>query len=425
MSLGKNTAWNVAGNAVPLLLGAVTIPILIPELGLERFGILTLLWAVIGYFSLFDFGIGRAVTQQVAASLGAGQTENIQRVVKAGLEFTVLTGLVGAAILIVASYPLAYLALGISDSLKHEVFVCFAIAAIGIPLATFGNGLRGALEGYEQFHISNYARMLLGGAIFLFPYLAVTIHGPSLIPVTIWLVGARLINCILSLWFVIKLPSGAFWKAEVNQETRRKLFAFGSWMAVTNIVSPILVNADRFFIANILGAGMVAYYTVPFEFLVRLLILPGALGATLLPLMARSRNVNILEFDKAYSSGIKIISVVMFVVVVLACLVSLPLMEFFISKDFAAKSWNLVLILAIGVFFNSLAYIPYTAIHAMGSAKKTGLLHLGELIVYLPALMLLVGEFQLTGAAIAWTARTFIDAIALHLLLLTERKKHV
>ena len=55
MSLSRNTIWNLAGAGLPLLIGAATIPWLMSRLGVERFGILTLLWAIIGYFSLFYF----------------------------------------------------------------------------------------------------------------------------------------------------------------------------------------------------------------------------------------------------------------------------------------------------------------------------------------------------------------------------------
>ena len=57
MSLRRNILWNLAGAGLPLLAGAAFIPYLVREAGVEVFGILTLVWALIGYFSLFDFGL--------------------------------------------------------------------------------------------------------------------------------------------------------------------------------------------------------------------------------------------------------------------------------------------------------------------------------------------------------------------------------
>lgn len=425
MSLSRNTLWNIGGNVLPLILGAVTIPLLIPRLGLERFGVLTLLWTIIGYFSLFDFGLGRAITQQVATSLGGQRRADIPQVIKAGLEFTVLTGLLGTLVLALGAYPLSHYGMGVSADLHQEVFFSLIIAAIGIPLATLSNGLRGALEGYERFQASNIARMLLGASIFLFPMIAVLLHGNSLVTVTLWLVGARLVSCLLFAWMVAKLPSGKFWRAKILPFTRKKLFSFGAWMAVTNLVSPLLVSADRFFISYLLGAGVVAYYTVPFEFLVRLLILPGALGASLLPNLARSRLTDSALVDETFAKSVKIVTLAMFVLCLVAAVLAYPLMDTFISNDFASKSWLLAVILSVGVLVNGVAYLPYTALHAHGKAKPTGLLHLVELVVYIPVLLAFIQWQGLTGAALAWTLRVTCDAAALFWLYSKERGRSV
>jgi O-antigen/teichoic acid export membrane protein len=425
MSLSKNTLWNIAGNAVPLVIGAVTIPLLIQRLGIERFGILTLLWTIIGYFSLFDFGIGRAITQQVSGYVAAQKHEEIPSTIKAGLEFTILTGLLGMLILLLAAYPLSHRGLSISVELHREVFLSLIIAAIGIPFATFSSGQRGALEGYENFQSSNLARMFLGISIFLFPFIAFIIHGPSLIFITLWLVGARVLSCLLLAWLVGRLPSGNFWPVKIMPGTRKRLFSFGAWMAITNLVSPLLVNADRFVVSYLMGAAVVAYYTVPLEFLVRLLILPGALGTSLLPKLTRDNLSRNQQADKTFWVSVKVVAVVMLALCMLSSALAYPLMKIFISEDFASKAWLLCLILSGGILANSVAYIPYTALHAMGYAKPTGVLHAAELCLYLPVLYLLVKYFGLVGAATAWSARTTVDAIALFILYRKKRGENV
>ena len=74
MSIRKNTLWNLFGSAAPMLIGIATIPYIYRQIGIERIGVLTLIWALIGYFSIFDFGLGRAITQRIA-SLASHQTE--------------------------------------------------------------------------------------------------------------------------------------------------------------------------------------------------------------------------------------------------------------------------------------------------------------------------------------------------------------
>ena len=63
-----------SASRLPALATVAAIPILVHRLGAERFGVLTLAWMIAGYFGLFDFGLGRALTQAMAQewNLGAG-----------------------------------------------------------------------------------------------------------------------------------------------------------------------------------------------------------------------------------------------------------------------------------------------------------------------------------------------------------------
>jgi O-antigen/teichoic acid export membrane protein len=320
------------------------------------------------------------------------------------------------------AYPLSYFGMGISADLQDEVFISLMVAASGIPVATLSNGLRGALEGYERFKESNLARILLGSSIFLFPLIAVLLHGNSLITVTLWLVGARFLSCLMFIWLVVKLPSGKFWKAPILGNTRKKLFSFGAWMAITNIVSPLLVNADRFLISYLLGAEVVAYYTVPSEVLMRLLVIPAALGSSLFPNIARINHIDPIRVKQQFITYIKIVTALMFTICLIADALAYPLMRIFISEEFASKAWELTTIISIGIFVNGLAYLPYTALHASGNAKPTGILHIFEFIIYIPILITLINQLGLPGAAISWTLRVAADAVALFFLYAKYRK---
>ena len=44
---------------LPLLVGVVALPIIIRGLGKDAFGAFQLAWVVLGYFAMFDLGMGR------------------------------------------------------------------------------------------------------------------------------------------------------------------------------------------------------------------------------------------------------------------------------------------------------------------------------------------------------------------------------
>jgi O-antigen/teichoic acid export membrane protein len=413
MSLRRNTLWNLAGAGLPLLLAAVTIPYLIRMTGIEAFGVLTLVWALIGYFSFFDFGLGRALTQQVAVARSAGAHAQLPSLIKTGVWFTAGMGVLGGLILAALANQLATHWLKVSISLQSSTYQALLIAAIGIPMTTVTTGLRGVLEAYEDFKVVNLLRVGLGAANFGLPALGVMYIGNSLVWMVAGLIAARAVVLIAHLWLVYqKLPVGWI-SARFNNENMRSLLSFGMWMTVTNIVGPLMVTADRFIISGVLGATVVAYYTVPFEVVIRVLILPGALTSVLFPRLAAIATKDHPEARRLYRKCIRIVFVVLLPVCVMIALGSKLGLTLWLGETFAAQSWAIVCVMALGLLLNGVACVPFAAIQATGDARKTACLHVFELILYVPALYASMMFFGLIGAAIAWTVRVAVDLVVL------------
>src|SRR3954463_9824331 len=88
--LARNTVLNLAGLLIPLLIGVVVIPWIVRGLGLERFGLLSLCWVVLGYFGLFDLGLSRATTKFVAETLSKAETGGLRTLVWTSFVFHIL-----------------------------------------------------------------------------------------------------------------------------------------------------------------------------------------------------------------------------------------------------------------------------------------------------------------------------------------------
>src|ERR1700723_226818 len=97
--LARNTVWNLVGTGAPMVVAFFCIPLLIKGLGTDRFGVLTLVWALIGYATLFDLGLGRALTQLVATKLGSGEDHEVPALVWTSLLMMLLLGVIGALVI--------------------------------------------------------------------------------------------------------------------------------------------------------------------------------------------------------------------------------------------------------------------------------------------------------------------------------------
>lgn len=413
MNIKKNTLWNLFGSAAPMLIGVAAIPYIFAHLGVERTGVLTIIWALIGYFSIFDFGLGRAITQRIA-SLGSQQSVREKKTIATtGAGLTFLIGMAGALIGFGVIEVGGIGWLNSAPYLGDEIKSAFILACLAVPATTTTAGLRGIIEGEQRFKAINLLRFVLGVSNFLSPVASIYAFGPRLDYMVALLVLTRY-AVLLAHYLAARHTFGNPLEIISSKESK-KLLHFGGWMTLSNIISPLMVVADRFLIASALGASVVAYYTIPADLMIRLLILPAAITSTLFPVfsMQLSRE-NWVYGLSLYRKSIAIIFVIMGIITTTIFFGANFALEVWLGGDFARNSSAVVSYLAVGILFNSMAQVPMAYIQGSGDARSTALIHAIEFVLYVPVLILLMQLHGIRGAALAWTLRSLADLALLH-----------
>jgi len=410
--IARNTVLNMTGMVIPLIVAILAMPLLIRVLGTDRFGVLALAWVVIGYFSLFDLGLGRALTQLVAGRLGAGKEEEIPALAWTGLILVLILGLVGTLVLGLSSPWLVHDALNIPEELQPESLHVFYLLALAIPVVTITAGLRGLLEAYQRFDIINLIRIPLGIFTFLGPFLALP-FSHSLLPVVAILVAGRLIAWAVYLLICIRAMSLTRGGIGLQLNVLKQLLFFGTWMTVSNVVGPIMVYLDRFLIGALLSVAAVTFYATPYEVVTKLLIIPGALAGVLFPAFSAGSIQDPGRTAMLFGRGIKYVFLCLFPICLLLITFASEGLDLWLGREFLRKSTHVLQWLAVGVFCNSLAHIAFAFIQGVGRPDLTAKLHLMELPLYVLLVWYLTGACGIEGAAIAWALRTGIDAIFL------------
>lgn len=396
-----------------MLIGIAAIPYIYKHIGIEKVGILTIIWALIGYFSIFDFGLGRAISQRIA-SLSLHQTDHKKTIATTGVLLTLLIGMIGGLVGLAAIELIGVNWVNSARDLDDEIRSSFLLACLAIPATTATAGLRGILEGEHRFKVINLLKLALGLSNFLGPIATIALFGPRLDFIVGSLVVARYI--ILFAHYLNTNNAIGKFTDNINREESRQLLKFGGWMTLSNLISPLMVVADRFLVAHVLGAAVVAYYTIPADFMIRLLVLPAAITTTLFPIFSKylSENNQTTAFS-LYKKGMKIIFLMMGSIATCIFFGAKFGLDIWLGSVFAEKSSAVASILAVGIMFNSMAQIPHAFIQASGDARSTALIHVFESILYLPVLYLLMQLHGVLGAALAWMLRSLLDLILLHL----------
>jgi O-antigen/teichoic acid export membrane protein len=226
-----------------------------------------------------------------------------------------------------------------------------------------------------------------------------------------WII-LRMINNFLLLWCGSKIfPQ--IKKLCFDFSLLTKLLRFGSWIMVSNIVGPILVYLEKILIATFISTTALAYYNAPAQIIQRLAIIPSSLTPVLFSAFSRFENQK-ERIRRYFVISLKFLFFIIFPLMIILILFSKDILNIWLGEDFAKNSKWVLQILSVAMFINFLAHIPYTLLQSK-SPNLPAVFHLCELPFFIILCIFLIPSFKIEGAALAWTARVFVDAILLFL----------
>jgi O-antigen/teichoic acid export membrane protein len=386
----------------------VAIPYLIDGMGKERFAVLTMAWIAVGYFSLFDMGIGRATTKFVAEYYARGLQNKLLGLIRASMFLLFSLGILTGAILAAITPWLVGDLLNIPGWLQNESAASFYLLAISLPIALLIAGARGVLESQQRFGVINVIRIPASIATFLLP-LAILPFSNTLIPIIGALVLSRLIALILYLFFCFRgiIPLGG--SSKMQKGYFGQLLSFGGWLTVCNIVGPLLGSMDRFFIGSLMTLSAVVYYATPFDVVTKLFIIPVGIMGVIFPAFSAFSAGQEERLDSLHRRTVNYIIVTVAPITACVIIFAYPLIDIWLGSDFADQSTTVLQLLAAGVLFSSVARVAYNAIQAMGRADLTAKLFLIELPIYIGILIFVTQRFGISGTAGLWLGRLILE----------------
>lgn len=410
--LAKNSLINLAGQVLPLLVGFFCIPILLERLGMERFGVLSLAWLVIGYFNLFDFGLGRATVKLVAEKLGHDDLGEIAQIVWTSSILIFLISLVGSGLVYYLTPWLLRSVFEVHSNLLADSEGAFRFLALGIPIVAMSTCFRGGLEAKQKFTFINFVNIFVG--IFAF---AIPVWVTQFVNSVTAICGVLVLGRLLGLGMLVVASSrefpGILKKAHFDRLLIRRLVTFGGWMTVSNVISPLMVYFDRFLVGALVPIGNLAYYTTPFEIVNRLHVIPSSISRVLFPAFTSTYIRVRDQLPPLFRIGNVVVLAIFFPICLFLVYFSTEILTLWLGAEFALSSHRILEIVTIGVFVNAIAQIPFSLIQSLERADITAKLHLAELPIYFALVWFLTVEFGLIGAASAWAIRVIVDAGAL------------
>jgi O-antigen/teichoic acid export membrane protein len=409
MGVRRNTAYNLLGSFVPMVVGLITVPIYLRLIGEARYGVLALVWLFLGYFGLFDPGITRAALFHLARLDRSEHERERESVFWTALAINLCFGIVGGIVLYIAGKPFFLSTFKMPASMRVEVIDSLPWLAASVPLSIVTGVLGGALQAREGFGAYNLISGFNAFATLLVPLAVAYWHGPYLEWLIVSVLIVRTVGAIPSLVVLRRLlPLGVGGRFE--KKLVRTLFSYGGWVTISNLINPILTSMDRMVIGGIIGAQGVAIYTVPFNLVSRISMLPAAFATSLFPKLSRgSRD----DSKRLAQDSLTALSAVMTPLIVATVAILPTFMRLWVGATFSQRAAPIGVVLLAGVWINSLAVIPFEHLQAIDRPDITAKFHAIECIPFLAVLWLGLHYFGLIGAAWAWSLRVAFDAVLL------------
>jgi O-antigen/teichoic acid export membrane protein len=409
--LARNVVLNLFGWAVPALVALAAIPHLVHTLGSDRFGLLALAWSLIGYASLLDLGVGRALTQVLADRFGHMGEDESPAITWTAHWLLLPVGLGSAALLAGLAPMLAYRVLNVPPALQAETVTALRVLAVALPCLVLTAGLRAVLEAAQQFRVINALRIPLGIATYLGP-VAVLPFSRSLVALVGVLAVARSTLFLLHVYVVLRrfpslrrprLPSvGAF----------NALWGVAGWITLSSIISPMMVSADRFVIGAVLPMAAVMHYTTSSEIATKLWLFTAALQPVIFPAIAATFARAPMRTAMLFDRAIRVTALALLPPTLLVALFAPEALRVWLGPEFASQGVLVLQGLVLATFVNCFGQAAYAVLQGAGRADIPGRLHIVELPLYIGLLWLLLHRFGIVGVALAWGARMLGDTLA-------------
>jgi O-antigen/teichoic acid export membrane protein len=411
--LTRNSLFNFGGQAVCLLVGVATIPFIIRGLGVERFGLLSIAWVAPEYFTFVDLGLGRAITKYVAEALGRGDKDRMSRLAWTAVTVQVALGSLGTLALISVTPFLIEHILNIPPALEAEATTMFYLVGLSIPLVLVSSSLTGVLAAAQRFDLVNAVSASFNVATFVLTFFGVLYFGWDVTAIVALLVGSRFVALFAHYWLCSRVfPS--FKKPRFYPAELRMLLAFGGWVTVSSVVVPILLYMDRFVIGASLTMAAVAYYSIPYEIVTRLWIIPTSLVATLFPAFSMLTGQGQPErLAPLLARSMKWMLLTLGPAVVIITAFAGDILQLWLGSDFAQESTLALQILAAGILINSMVQVQYAMVQALGRPDLTAKFHLLQLPLHGFLVWWLVSSWGITGGALAQSIRLSVEALLL------------
>ena len=394
----RNSLWNLSGSAIPMVVALATIPILIGALGVEGFGIVTLVGSIIGYFGVLDINLQAGSIKYLAEHHAAGDRERFAETFWFGAMFYGVLGVLGALAVFFSAEMLVARFFEVSPALRDATVLAFQIAGLGFLMTQAQNYLLVVPQSLQRYDRSAQSEALFGVLVNL-ASVAAALAGAGIVGVISARVGIAALNILWLAWLIrgFRLGLAPRWP---RADVRRALTSFSAYAYLSKIASTLHQHADKVIVGTVGGPVALTFYTVPVTLAGRILGLTYRLSSVIYPRASALAGAGrITELRPVYLGVMRYVTYINLAALGMIVLAGDEFLKRWVGAEFVQLGYPVLILFTLALLVDSLTNIPSMVNDALGHPRVTGKFALANGVVGVALVYVGTVNWGIVGAA--------------------------
>ncbi len=383
-------------------------PYILHKLGADAYGILAIVFVVLGYFGFLELGLGKAVVKYVSEFYVKKEFETIGKIIGSALIFYCIIGIAGMVVIWCITGLLVSNALRIPSDLRDIASFVFYISALGFLINMLCNVFGSIPNALQRFDISNKVDLLVATMQ--------TVLSVLLLYFGFFLRELVMLNVVLSIlsmsiYMIIsrKLLPEVKIKITFSPIMLKRMFKFGGFVAVDNILTAISTRINQLIMGIYLPISLLTYYVIPNSVVTKIAFVPSSVSQSVFPafseLKSLSRNSSLEEL---YLRSTRYIVMLTIPFMILFIPFARKFLYFWLGPEFASEGTVPLQVLGSGYLMTFWAYSA--VVGARGLDRPEVPAKFQALIAGINVLLcfVFIPWLGVKGAAFAWSFHRFL-----------------
>jgi len=400
----KNVAYSIIGYVWPMVFAIFITPIVIFHLGIKDYGIYLFINTFLGLLGLLDVGAGTAITKYMAQYSGQKDDIILLEFIRTANSLLVVIGstglIVSAVVTGLGMFSSSFLPSQFAAYSQYSiVFLIIGMTFFITCLSAMPSSIFIALQ---RFDISNKIGVV-SVTISSLSLLTVILAGGSLITIFFVQFLLAIVFTFVSFYYARKIFPMVSFRLGWTWKYVKDCYSFGVVSSINAIASTALASLDRIIIPFYAGPSNLTYYSVPGNITGKIPGVANTLTAITFPMASKFEGSgDRARIEILYVRSFRLITIVAASFTVTAIAFAHKALLFWLNADFADRSANILIILAITNFFLALFGPLSNFLLGLGKLKFLTTMSVCMGILNAVLLLILLPLYGITGAAWAY-----------------------